>query len=78
LDDDEKGVHTVDTPGGPQEIIIVSELGLYKLIQTSRKPAAKRFDRWEWQRLSPEQVPCDCYRAGAHNRKYDRYCCIGK
>jgi prophage antirepressor-like protein len=32
--------------GGPQETTIISEPGLYKLIQTSRKPAAKRFDRW--------------------------------
>lgn len=32
LDDDEKGVNTIDTPGGKQEISIVSESGLYALI----------------------------------------------
>jgi len=42
LDDDEKGVATIDTPGGPQEMLIVSEPGLYKLIATSRKPAFER------------------------------------
>jgi hypothetical protein len=31
--------------GGPPRLI-VSEPGLYKLLQTSRKPQAKRFDRW--------------------------------
>jgi hypothetical protein len=36
----------MDTPWWPQETTIISEPGLYKLIQTSRKPAAKRFDRW--------------------------------
>lgn len=38
----EKGVDTVDTHGGPQEMAIISESGLYSLILTSRKPAAKR------------------------------------
>jgi anti-repressor protein len=46
LDDDEKGLSIVETPGGQQEMVIISEPGLYKLIATSRKPAAKRFDRW--------------------------------
>jgi prophage antirepressor-like protein len=46
LDDDEKGVHTVDTPGGPQEMAIINESGLYSTILTSRKEAARRFKRW--------------------------------
>lgn len=29
LDDDEKGVHLMDTPGGPQEMTIINESGLY-------------------------------------------------
>src|SRR3954468_4410357 len=46
LDDDEKGVATTDTPGGPQEVAIVNESGLYALIMTSRKPEARRFRKW--------------------------------
>lgn len=46
LDEDEKGVHSVDTPGGKQEMTIVSEPGLYSLIIRSRKPEAKAFKRW--------------------------------
>jgi prophage antirepressor-like protein len=46
LDDDEKGVTTVYTPGGPQEINVVSESGLFALILTSRKPEARAFRRW--------------------------------
>lgn len=53
LDEDEKGVHTVDTPGGPQPITVVSEAGLYALILTSRKPAAKRFKRWITHEVLP-------------------------
>jgi prophage antirepressor-like protein len=46
LDDDEKGIHTVDTLGGAQEMQIVSEPGLYSLVLRSRKPEAKAFKRW--------------------------------
>ena len=46
LDDDEKGVATIETLGGPQKFITVNESGLYALILTSRKPAAKRFRKW--------------------------------
>jgi len=46
LDEEEKGVHNVDTLGGSQKMVIVSESGLYALIFTSRKPVAKRFRKW--------------------------------
>jgi len=53
LDADEKGVTTVTTLGGPQEMNIISEPGLYKLIQGSRKPAAKTFDRFVRHEILP-------------------------
>jgi prophage antirepressor-like protein len=46
LDEDEKGVTTTHTLGGPQELLTVSESGLYALIFRSRKPAAVRFRKW--------------------------------
>ena len=46
LDDDEKGVILMDTPGGKQEMSIVNEPGLYTLVLGSRKPEAKAFKRW--------------------------------
>lgn len=54
LDDDEKGVHSVDTPGGRQEMTIINESGLYSLILTSRKPTAKRFKKWVTAEVLPE------------------------
>ena len=42
LDDDEKGVALIDTPGGKQEMSIISEPGLYSLVLRSRKAEAKR------------------------------------
>ena len=53
LDSDEKGIHTMDTLGGRQELTIISESGLYSLILTSRKPEAKRFKRW----ITSEVIP---------------------
>lgn len=53
LDDDEKGVHSMDTLGGPQEMTIISESGLYALVLTSRKPQAKRFRKW----ITAEVIP---------------------
>lgn len=53
LDTDEKGVHTMDTPGGPQPMTMVSESGLYSLILRSRKPEAKAFKRWITSEVLP-------------------------
>ena len=46
LDEDEKGVDTIDTLGGPQQMTVISEPGLYSLVLRSRKPKAKAFKRW--------------------------------
>ncbi len=53
LDDDERGSVVVDTLGGPQETITVSESGLYSLVLTSRKPQAKPFRKW----VTTEVIP---------------------
>lgn len=50
---DEKGVHTVGTLGGVQEMLIVSESGMYALVFKSRKPAAKRFRKWVTSEVLP-------------------------
>jgi len=53
LDADEKDVHSMDTPGGKQEMTIISEPGLYSLILRSRKPEAKAFKRWVTHEVIP-------------------------
>ena len=50
---DEKGVQTVDTLGGPQEMAVVTEPGLYRLLFTSRKPEAEVFRRWVLHEVLP-------------------------
>lgn len=46
LDDDEKGVYSIPTPGGEQKMTVINEPGLYSLVLVSRKPEAKAFKRW--------------------------------
>lgn len=46
LDDDEKGLHSIQTLGGVQQMSIISEPGLYALALGSKKPDAKLFKRW--------------------------------
>ncbi|MBF0583687.1 MAG: hypothetical protein HQL80_05555 [Magnetococcales bacterium] len=44
--DEWKGVRSVRTPGGNQEMIILSEQGLYFLLGRSDKPKALPFQKW--------------------------------
>jgi prophage antirepressor-like protein len=53
LDEDEKGIYIVNTPGGPQPMLFVTEAGLYKLIMKSRRPEAKAFQRWITHEVLP-------------------------
>jgi prophage antirepressor-like protein len=53
LDEDEKGVSSIHTPGGQQEMTVVNESGLFNLVLGSRKPEAKRFKRWVTHEVLP-------------------------
>lgn len=53
LDEDEKGVHGVYTPGGEQQLATITEAGLYSLIFRSRKAEAVYFKRWVTHEVLP-------------------------
>ena len=53
LDDDEKGTHSIRTPGGMQNMTVINESGLYKLTFKSRKSKAKEFTRWVTHEVLP-------------------------
>ncbi len=61
LPDNYKGVVITDTPGGKQELLSVTEPGLYRLIFASRKPEAEKFRAWVFEVVLPTI------------RKYGRY-----
>lgn len=45
VDDDEKGTKIVCTPGGNQQVWMLTENGLYEVLMQSRKPIAKQFKK---------------------------------
>lgn len=53
LSDDEKGVWNAYTPGGRQDVSVVNEMGLYRLIFASRVPVARKFQRWVCHEVLP-------------------------
>lgn len=53
LDADERVSVVVDTPGGPQRMVAVTEPGIYSLMLISRSPKVKAFKRW----LTHEVLP---------------------
>lgn len=72
LDEDEKGWHTMPTLGGPQQMVVVSEPGLYSLILRSRKPEAKAFKRWVTHDVIPSIRKTGSYSiAGIPVPKFD-------
>ena len=42
VDNEDRGVNEMDTPGGKQDISIINESGLYALIFGSKLPSAKK------------------------------------
>lgn len=53
LDEDEKGVALTDTLGGAQNLVTISESGLYTLLVRSRRKEAKPFRRWVTHEVVP-------------------------
>lgn len=45
VDEDEKVKNIVPTPGGPQEMQLLTEDGLYEVLMQSRKPIARQFKK---------------------------------
>lgn len=53
LDDDDKGVQDLHTPGGYQALAVVSEPGMYSAIMRSQAPNASEFKRWVTREVLP-------------------------
>lgn len=83
LDEDEKDIRQMDTPGGVQNMAVVTEPGLYTIILRSDKPTAKEFKRWithevipairktggyAIQNASPLQLACHMLEAMEHQQ----------
>ena len=69
LDDDEKGIYKVYTLGGSQDMMLISESGLYALIMRSNKPEAKVFRKWVTSEVLPSIRKTGSYGMSQISRK---------
>lgn len=66
VDEDDKGVDEMATPGGNQSVVIINESGVYALVFGSKLPSAKKFKHWVTSEILPTirktggyQIPTD-------------------
>ena len=53
VDEDDKGVSEILTPGGRQKMPVINESGIYSLIFASKLPEAKNFKHWVTHEVLP-------------------------
>ena len=63
LDDDEKGTRSVRTPGGYQDMTVISESGFYSAILGSQSTKAKAVKRWLTHEVLPSIRKTGTYSA---------------
>lgn len=64
--DNQKGIHKVKTPGGEQDMIVINEPGLYKLVFRSNKPEAEKFTDWVASEVIPSIRKTGSYSVQQH------------
>jgi len=53
VDDEDKGVTELVTPGGTQSVTVITEYGVYSLILASHTEEAKKFKHWVTHEVLP-------------------------
>ena len=53
VDEEDKGVAKRDTLGGPQDVAVINESGVYALVFGSKLPTAKQFKHWVTSEVLP-------------------------
>lgn len=71
VDDEDKGVTKIMTPGGRQKMIIINESGLYSLILSSKLDSAKKFKKWVTSEVLPSIRKNGGYIYGQENMSED-------
>ena len=71
VDDEDKGVTKIMTPGGRQKMVIINESGLYPLILSSKLDSAKKFKKWVTSEVLPSIRKNGGYIYGQENMSED-------
>lgn len=74
----QKGVISIHTPGGAQEMLTVKESGLYALIFTSRKAVAQRFQDWVFEEVLPSIRKTGYYTSARQKQQFEQARISGK
>jgi anti-repressor protein len=53
LDEEDRGTRSVRTPGGEQDVVVITEPGLYAAVLGSQVPGAREFKRWVTHTVLP-------------------------
>jgi prophage antirepressor-like protein len=69
LRDKHKGTHQMSTPSGTQQMLVVSEPGLYRLMMRSERPNAERFQDWITDDVLPTIRKTGRYEAPSARQK---------
>ena len=69
VDEEDKGVSEIRTPGGTQRLPIINESGLYSLILSSKMPKAKEFNRWVTHEVLPAIRKTGAYSVSPYKPK---------
>ena len=73
VDDEDKGVTEMMTPGGKQNVIIINESGLYALVLSSKLERAKKFKRWVTAEVLPSIRKHGAYMTDALLTRMDEH-----
>ena len=73
VEEEDKGVSVLDTPGGKQSMTIINESGLYSLILSSKLPTAKKFKHWVTSEVLPSIRKTGQYETGNHKKRMTEF-----
>lgn len=54
IEQEDKGIGEIPTPGGNQKVKIINESGIYSLVLSSKLQTAKKFKRWVTSEVLPQ------------------------
>ena len=66
VEEEDKGVGEIPTPGGVQDMTVINESGLYSLIFSSQLPTAKQFKHWVTSEVLPQ-----IHKTGSYSPKHE-------
>lgn len=73
VEEEDKGVHSVDTPSGKQKMTVVNESGMYSLILGSKLPTAKKFKHWITAEVLPALRKTGSYKIPKKQSSEERF-----